>query len=144
MRKENRAVKLGIAGCIHAEWLSGSWFGFLKHCFKLFCLFVLYCFKNIFTWRICSVLITSLYEDVVCMARARLSFIILHCFVLCLNVHMQRNASARKGRGKVLLLDLEFLYRVDHWWSKDMLTICTLTGGKSLLAWLCSFENQKG
>lgn len=30
MWKENKAVKLGIAGCIDAQWLSGSWFNFFK------------------------------------------------------------------------------------------------------------------
>lgn len=45
-----------------------------------------------------------------------------------------------KGRGQALLLNLEVLYSVDRWLSKDVPPICALPGDKSLLSWLCRLD----
>jgi len=95
--------------------------------------------KNIVLFHVNNFLV---WRQPVFIGRARSSFMIrLHCFALCM---VQRNASWRKGRRKALLSNLEFLYTLDYWWSKDVLTIYTLPGGKSLFSWLCSVDSQKG
>lgn len=48
-----------------------------------------------------------------------------------------------EGRGQALLLNLEVLYSVDHWLSKDVPPICTLPGDKSLLSWLCRLDRYR-